>query len=63
MTGEAGKRAPDLGQDKRTGTFGRHVIDGVEDLQEPSATPGFRSELFSSFFQWLVRDLRPEGGR
>jgi hypothetical protein len=46
-----------LGQDKRTGTFGSHVIDGVEVLQEPRQSGRFLVISISRMYQWVERDL------
>jgi len=46
-----------LGPDKRTGTFGSHVIDGVQDLQEPGHKGRFLSGRISPPYQALGRDL------
>jgi len=46
-----------LGPDKRTGTFGSHIIDGVEDLQEPGQGRRFLSGQIVQLYQRLDRDL------
>lgn len=46
-----------LGQDKRTGTFGSHVIDGVEVLQEPGQSGRFLIISVPQMYQWVERDL------
>lgn len=46
-----------LGPDKRTGTFGSHVIDGVEDLQEPGQGRRFLSGQIVQIHQRFDRDL------
>ena len=46
-----------LGPDKRTGTFGSHVIDGVEDLQEPGHERRFLCKEIFKLIQGLGRDL------
>lgn len=46
-----------LGLDKRTGTFGSHVIDGVEDLQEPGKGRRFLLEQVLQPYQRLGRDF------
>ena len=46
-----------LGPDKRTGTFGSHVIDGVEDLQEPGQGRRFLSGQIVQIYQGFDRDL------
>ncbi len=49
-----------LGQDKRTGTFWSHVIDGVEEFEEPARGGRFLSKPVPSNFQRLGRDLSLE---
>jgi hypothetical protein len=51
-----------LGQDKRTGTFWSHVIDGVEEFPEPATGYGFLIDPFSYCDQGLRRDLSPTAG-
>lgn len=46
-----------LGQDKRTGTFWSHVIDGVEEFPELTRGGRFLVEPFSQCDQGLGRDL------
>lgn len=46
-----------LGLDKRTGTFGSHVIDGVENLQEPGKGRRFLSGQIFQVYQGFDRDL------
>lgn len=46
-----------LGLDKRTGTFGSHVIDGVGKLQEPGQERRFRFGQIFQNYQRLGRDL------
>ena len=46
-----------LGPDKRTGTFGSHVIDGVEDLQEPGTERRFLCKEIFKLIHGLGRDL------
>ena len=49
-----------LGQDKRTGTFRSHVIDGVEEFAEPATRDRFLFKPVHSYFQRLGRDLSLE---
>lgn len=46
-----------LGQDKRTGTCGSHVIDGVEVFQEPGQSGRFLVTWIFHIYQWVERDL------
>ena len=46
-----------LGQDKRTGTCGSHVIDGVEVFQEPGRSGRFLAPRIFHIYQWVERDL------
>jgi len=51
-----------LGQDKRTGTFRSHVIDGVEEFPEPKRGGRFLVAPFSQCAQGLGRDLSARAG-
>ena len=46
-----------LRQDKRTGTFWSHVVEGAEEFAEPGLSVRFLRDAFRVFNQGLGRDL------